>query len=184
MTRPGSGVATPQSYCVVVADATRARVLVLEAAEPEAARAGGERAASGGLIEITELTNPVVRARPAAPSGRGPAGAELSRASAHRDRGAAERDFAAEIAEEAAAAWTVHAPCALILVAPPSTLAALRAAVDDRCGGPIDPTAVHELARDLVRLDGARLYDELAGVGLIPATGHPAPIQPAGGLWR
>lgn len=195
MTRSSSGVVTSQSYCVVVADATRARVLVLAPAEAESrARTEtgaddepGEPDLAPELVEIAEITNPAVRARPGdAPAGRGGArGAGVHSVPAYRDhREAVERHFAAEVAEEAAAVWTAHAPCALILAAPAPTLAALRAAVAERLGGPIEPTAVHELARDLTRLGGARLRNELAGAELLPVRGHHVPVQPASGSWR
>ena len=196
MTRSSSGVATSQSYCVVVADATRARVLVLELAQAETRartetgaddETGGEPELAGELVEIAEITNPAVRARAGdAAAGRGgPRGAGLHSAPAYRDRrDAIERHFAAEVAEEAAAVWTAHAPCALILAAPAPTLGALRAAVAERLGGPIEPTAVHELARDLTRVGGARLRNELAGAELLPVRGHHAPVQPASGSWR
>ena len=141
----------PRTSCVVVADASRARVLVLE---PD--RETGDAAASE-LVEVAEITNPMVRARSAA---------VLSHV--RRD---IERHFAAEIAEEAAAVWSCYPPCELIVAASPAMLAVLRPAIQARTGGPIDPSGIHELARDLVKLSGPRLRDELAGAGLVPARG-------------
>lgn len=143
-----------RTFCVVVADASRARILVLE---PD--RETGDTAASE-LVEVAEITNPMVRARSAA-------------ALSHIRRDM-ERHFAAEIAEETAAAWSCCPPCELIVVASPAMLAVLRPAIRARTGGSIDPIRIHELARDLVKLSAARLRDELAAAGLVPArgTGH------------
>jgi protein required for attachment to host cells len=175
---------------VVVADASRARVLVLE---PD--RETGDAAASE-LVEVAEITNPLVRARSAAvPS---------------HDRRDIDRHFAAEIAEEAAAVWSCYPPCELILAAGPAMLALLRPAIQARTGGPIDatgsfaprpagragtvptrqrlasrvdPSGIHELVRDLVKLSGPRLRDELAGAGLVPPRGAAAHRSGLAG-WR
>lgn len=143
-----------RTFCVVVADASRARILVLE---PD--RETGGTAASE-LVEVAEITNPMVRARSAA-------------ALSHIRRDM-ERHFAAEIAEEAAAAWSCCPPCELIVAASPAMLAVLRPAIRARTGGPSDPIRIHELARDLVKLSAPRLRDELAAAGLVPArdAGH------------
>jgi protein required for attachment to host cells len=158
-TEPGDGpVSGSRTFCVVVADASRARVLVLE---PD--RETGDAAASE-LVEVAEITNPLVRARSAA--GRSQERREL--------RHEIERHFAAEIAAEAAAVWACYPPCELILVAGPAMLAVLRLAIRARTGGApggIDPSGIHELARDRVKLSGPRLRDELAGAGLVPARG-------------
>ena len=152
VTEPGDGpMSGPRTCCVVVADASRARVLVLEP-DPET----GDAAASE-LVEVAEITNPLVRAR--------------SAAGLSYDRRDIERHFAAEIAAEAAAVWSCYPPCELIVAASPAMLGVLRSAIRARTGGPIDPSAIHELARDLTRLSGPRLRDELAGAGLVPARG-------------
>lgn len=137
-----------RAFCVVVADAARAAVLVLNA--------DGEGDANSELVEVSEIDNPLVRARRA-------------KAPAQRARGDGEHHFAAEIADEAAAVWSCYPPCELILVASADMLGALRQAVAERLGGPIDPTAVHELARDLIRLSSTRLHEELAALGLLPS---------------
>jgi protein required for attachment to host cells len=150
---------------VVVADAAHARVLVLE---PD--RDTDETAASE-LVEVAEITNPMVRARSSAAAGhngrRGrtpPQG--IPEYQDHRR--AIERHFAAEIAEEAAAVWSCYPPCELIVAAGPGMLAALRPAIHERTGGPIDPAAIRELARELTRLTVAQLHDELIGADLLP----------------
>lgn len=163
VTEPGDGAESgAHAICVVVADASRARVLVLEP-DPET----GDAAASE-LVEIAEITNPRVRARSAA-------GLSFNR----RD---IERLFAAEITEEAAAVWSCYAPCELIVAASLAMLAVLRPAIraqierttERPIDGPIAPSGIHELARDLVKLSGPRLRDELAGAGLVPARGAAA----------
>jgi protein required for attachment to host cells len=154
-TEPGDElVSGSRTFCVVVADASRARVLVLE---PD--RETGDAAASE-LVEVAEITNPLVRARSAA--GRSQDRREI--------RHEIERHFAAEIAAEAAAVWACYPPCELILAAGPAILAVLRPAIRARTGpGGIGPSGIHELARELVKLSGPRLRDELAGAGLVPA---------------
>lgn len=159
VTEPGDGaVSGSRAYCVVVADASRARVLVLE---PD--RETGDTATSE-LVEIAEITNPMVRARGAA---------MLSHV--RRD---IERHFAAEIAAEAAAVWSCYPPCELIMVASLAMLAVLRPAILARIERQTEPgeipIGIHEVERDLVKLSGPRLRDELAAAGLVPArdAGH------------
>lgn len=161
-TEPGDGsVSRDRTFCVVVANASHARVLVLE---PDR-EAGG--AAASELVEIAEITNPMVRAR--------------SAAVASHDRRDIERHFAAEIAAEAAAVWSGYPPCELIVAASPAMLAMLRPAIRARTG--IHPSGIHELARDLVKLRGPRLRDELASAGLVPARGAAAHRSGLAG-WR
>lgn len=156
VTEPGDGAESgAHAICVVVADASRARVLVLEP-DPET----GDAAASE-LVEIAEITNPRVRAR--------------SAAGLSFDRRDIERLFAAEIAAEAAAVWSCYAPCELIIAASLAMLAVLRPAIRAQIERTTErPSGIHELARDLVKLSGPRLRDELAGAGLVPARGAPA----------
>ena len=158
-TEPGDGAASgARTFCVVVADASRARVLVLE---PD--RETGD-ASTSELVEIAEITNPMVRARSAA-------------ALSHVRRDI-ERHFAAEIAAEAAAVWSSYPPCELIVAASLAMLAVLRPAIWERTGGAVHPRGIRELARDLVKLSGPRLRDELAAAGLVPArdAGHHSPV--------
>jgi protein required for attachment to host cells len=158
---------------VVVADAAHARVLVLE---PD--RDTGDTARSE-LVEVAEISNPMVRARGGAAAarngrrGRTPPQGIPEYRDQRRD---IERHFAAEIAEEAAAVWSCYPPCELIVAAGPAMLAALRPAIREKTGGPIDPSAIHELARELPRLTGAQVHDELASAGLLP----PRDAQPIG----
>jgi hypothetical protein len=159
VTEPGDGaVSGHRTFCVVVADASRARVLVLE---PD--RETGD-ASTSELVEIAEITNPMVRARSAG---------MLSQV--RRD---IERHFAAEIAAEAAAVWSSYPPCELIVAASLAMLAVLRPAILARIERPAErgeiPSGIHELERDLVKLSGPRLRDELAAAGLVPArdAGH------------
>ena len=168
-TEPGDGaVSGARTFCVVVADASRARVLVMEPDRETGDAAGSE------LVEIAEITNPMVRARHAAVQSH-----------ARRD---IERHFAAEIAAEAAAVWSSYPPCELIVAANLAMLAVLRPAILAQTQGmqaqgmrierPATrseiPSGIHEVERDLVKLSGPRLRDELAAAGLVPAraAGH------------
>jgi protein required for attachment to host cells len=142
------------NVCVVVADAARARVLVLESE----------------LVDVSEITNPILRARGAP----GQSGSGAGR----RD---VDRHFAAEIAEEAAGVWSLYPSCELILVASPGMLGLLRTAIANKIE-PTDRIAVHELARDLTKLAGPKLHDDLAEAGLIPPRGWQGASPSAPGL--
>lgn len=165
MRRPA---AQARTSCVVVADAARARVLVLEV-DPATG-------AASELVEISEITNPMLRVRGgAAPSAgdrrghRTPGHGVVELRDHRRD---IERHFAAEIAEEAAAVWSWYPDCELILAAGPAMLGLLRPAIE-RKTGPLGSRA-RELARELTRLSPPRLHDELIAAGLVPARGPDA----------
>ena len=161
-----------RNLCVVVADASRARVLVLDDSElPH-------------LVLVAEITNPLARARdrdlvsqarrdvPILPRGD---------TSDHRDvhRREAERHFAARIAEEAAAVWRSYPRCEVILAAGPAMLGLLRPVLarSVRASG----CTVRELARDLTKLTPSALHDQLADQALLPPRGRAAPLQPIPG---
>ncbi|HEX7842517.1 MAG TPA: host attachment protein [Kofleriaceae bacterium] len=154
MNDPIERVPRADNVCVVVADAARARVLVLESE----------------LVDVSEITNPILRARGAP----GQSGSGAGR----RD---IDRHFAAEIAEEAAGVWSLYPGCELILVASPGMLGLLRPAIARKIG-PRDRVAVRELAQDLTRLAGPKLHDQLAEAGLIPPRGRQGASQSAPGL--
>lgn len=84
-----------------------------------------------------------------------------------------ERHFAAEIAAEAAVVWSCYPPCELVVAASLAMLAVLRPAILARIERPAEPreipSGIHALERDLVKLSGPRLRDELAAAGLVPA---------------
>jgi protein required for attachment to host cells len=168
---------------VVVAGAARARVLMLEPASDDGSAEASE------LVEVGEITNPMLRARGAGAVSDGGAGRRggarvpLHGAPEHGDprRRDIERHFAAEIAEEAAAAWRRYPPCELIVVASAWMLDLLRPAIDQKLG-PTDRVGVHELARDLTKVAAAKLHDDLAEAGLLPARGDAPPHRSAPGL--
>lgn len=164
-----------RNMVVVVADAARARVLVLD--QTELPR----------LIEVAEITNPLARARDRElVSQARPAARELpilprGDTSDHRDvrRREAERHFAARIAEEAAAVWRGYPRCEVIVAAGPAMLGLLRPALARavRAGG----CTVRELARELTKLTPSALHDQLADQALLPPRGRAAPLQPIPG---
>ncbi|HEU4733208.1 MAG TPA: host attachment protein [Kofleriaceae bacterium] len=142
----------PRSYCVVVADAARARVLALDG--------GGE---NRELDELAEITNPAVRVR------HFDIGSDPNRREIERHFAA---HFAAQIAEEAVAVWSCLPSCELILAASPAMLAVLRPEVSRRIGS--DPHVdVRELPRDLTKLARPRLHDQLSAAGLMPSREPP-----------
>jgi hypothetical protein len=132
-----------RNVCVVVADAARGRVLLLDDA------AGGVE-----LVEVARITNPALRVR----------GGGLGAVQRHD----ADRHFAAEIAEEAAAACRLYPRCELVVVAAPGMLALLRVALE-RAIGTDEPITLRLNADDLTRLAGAPLHDALAQRSLVPA---------------
>ena len=169
--------------CVLVADAARARVFVLDAAR----EAGGP--AITELVELAEIKNPMLRARDvellsdSRPGLRreGPQGPRHA-VSDHREnhRRDLERLFAARIAEEAAGVWRRYPSCELIVAASPRMLGFLRPAIERQIRAK-DRLEVHELTRDLTKLSPSMLHDLLAEAGLLPARGRRPPLVPAPG---
>lgn len=165
--------------CVIVADGARARVWVLNT----------DHGAGPELLGVAEVTNPTLRARDVdvvSDSGsgrRGGAKTPIHSPPDHRDqhRRELERQFAAQIAEEAAAVWRRYPACDLIVVAGPQMLGLLRPAIDRQIRAK-DKLHVHELTRDLTKLTGPALHDLLAKDKLLPERGRGAPTIPAPGL--
>ncbi|HEX2692014.1 MAG TPA: host attachment protein [Kofleriaceae bacterium] len=168
--------ARARNFCVLVADAARARMLVLDIDH-----ASGQMISE--LIEVGEITNPMLRARDSevvSDSGggrRGGAKTPIHATSDHRDqrRRDIERHFAGLVAEEAAEVWRRYPSCELVIVASPVMLGMLRPAIDRQIR-PKDRIERHELARDLTKLSAPMLHDLLAESGLLPARGRRAPI--------
>ena len=175
--------ARARNVCVLVADAARARLLVLDA------EAAGGGAPTTRLVEIQKLSNPLLRALDAeavSDSGtgrRGGARTPLHSTPDHRDhrRRGAERHFAAIAAEEAAGVWRRYPSCEVVVVAPPVMLGLLRPAIERQLRAK-DRVTIHEVAGDHTKLSAAMLHDLLAGSGLIPERGRREPIVPAPGL--
>jgi len=172
-----------RNVCVLVADAARARVLLLDTertgVDPETSQ----------LVEVAAITNPTLRARDSevlADSGsgrRGGARTPLHSPPDHRDhhRREVERQFAVRIAEEAAGVWRRYPSCELILAASPVMLGLLRPAIQGLLRAK-DQVLIRELARDLTKLSGPMLHDLLAGSGLVPERGRRPPIVRTPGL--
>ena len=172
-----------RNFCVLVADAARARVLTLEI---DAASIG---TATSELVELVKLTNPMARALDASTvsdsgSGRrGGAATPLHSTSDHRDhrRRELERHFAGLVVEEAAAVWRRYPSCELVVVAPPVMLGLLRPTIKRHIRAK-DHVAIHEVASDHTKLTAPKLHDLLAESGLLPSRGRRAPIVPEPGL--
>jgi len=172
-----------RNVCVLVADAARARVLVLGVDHASVGPAITE------LVEVAELTNPMLRARDTeavSDSGsgrRGGAKTPLHSTPDHRDhrRRDIERHFAAVVAGAAAGVWRHYPSCELIVVASPVMLGLLRPAIDRQIRAK-DQLAIHEVASDLTKLTVPMLHDLLAESALLPERGRRAPILPTPGL--
>jgi protein required for attachment to host cells len=172
-----------RNFCVLVADAARARVLALDVDRT------GVGPGTSELVELAKLANPMLRALDAeavSDSGsgrRGGAKTPLHSTPDHRDhrRRDIERHFAAIVAEEAAAVWRQYPTCELIVVAPPVMLGLLRPAIDRQIRAK-DQIAIHEVASDHTKLSAPMLHDLLAKSDLLPERGRRAPILPTPGL--
>ncbi len=172
-----------RNFCVLVADAARARVLALEVASPSLGPNTAE------LVELVKLTNPMLRTLDTAAvsdsgSGRrGGARTPLHSTPDHRDhrRRDIERHFAAVVTEEAAAIWRRYPSCVLVVVAPPVMLGLLRPAIE-RSIRAKDRLTIHEVASDHTKLSASKLHDLLAESELLPARSRRAPIMPEPGL--
>lgn len=170
------------AVCVLVADAARARVLVLVVDRSSLGPA------TAALVEVADLTNPMLRARDVEAVSdtrtgqRGGARTPLRATSDHRDhrRRDLARRFAAIAAEHAAGVWRRHEPCELIVAASPVMLGLLRSAIDRQIRAK-DQIVVHEVARDLTKLSAPMLHDLLAEAALLPERGRRAPLKPAPG---
>jgi hypothetical protein len=164
---------------VIVADAARARVLVLAELGSAPAR----------LVEVAAVTHPERRARDSEvlsetrPGLRreGPHGPRHGMDD-HRDRHrrAVDREFARLAVDEAVRNWRAHGATRVIVAASPAMLGLLRPAIARSNGGQ-KPFGVLELARDLTRLSPPALHDALAEAGLLPPRGRPSvPSPPIG----
>lgn len=178
--------ARARNACVLVADAVRARVFVLD----ETREAGSPTITE--LVELAEIKNPIARtsdtevlseSRPGlrreAPQGPRHA------VSDHREdrRRELERQFAARIAEEAAGVWRRYPACDVIVAASPRMLGFLRPAIERQIR-PKDQIDLHELPRELTQLSAAMLHDLLAEEDLLPERGRRPPLMPVPGLPR
>ncbi len=161
-------------YCVVVADAARARLFTLEPA--------GSPEVEGGpnLVERNDLVNPEQRLRDSerwsdlkTGRNRAPAGGQAHGYDDHRERHMDEwrRRFARGVAHEAAALVERGKARHLIVVAPKRMLGLLRAelstALKNQC-------SVQALAKDLSKLAPQDLHEHLTKEGLVPARRVPA----------
>lgn len=181
----GAGLAGVRAhYCIIAADAARARILLL--ATPES----GLAPTLMPLTEVADMTRPDGRAKDRdllsepRPGRRADvfAGANSGHTVDDRRnnrRREGNREFADSIAEAASRVWRSLPACEIIVVASPGMLGVLRPALARRTGGPT-PHRVHELARDLSKLAPAALHDALATAGLLPARARREPRP----LWQ
>ncbi|HWM88369.1 MAG TPA: host attachment protein, partial [Kofleriaceae bacterium] len=167
-------------FCVVAADAGRARILTLES------ETAADEPTAGRLVEISDLSNPARRARDKdlfaesrpgvqRESPAGPTHGVDDRRGGQRQE--ADKKFAELVAEQAEAAWRQYPACKIVVVAPPRMLGNLRPAIARRRTGASVPE-IQELGRDLSRLAPPALHDALAEAGILPARGRTG----AGGL--
>jgi hypothetical protein len=147
---------TRARYCVIVAGAARARILLLATAE------SGLSPTLMPLTEVADLARLEGRTRD-----------RDLRSDGRRESG---REFAEQVAEAASRVWRTLPACDIVVVANRTALGQLRPAIARRTGGAI-PHNVHELARDLGKLAPAALHDALATAGLVPPRGRRQPVR-------
>jgi protein required for attachment to host cells len=159
---------------IIVADAARARILVLRTTHGELAPT------LSPLIEVAQLTAPVLRTRDrdaysdtrpglSRASPGGPAHAFSDRREGHRRSDT--RHFAQQLLVEAERAWRRFHVERIVVVASPVMLGILRPLLSHPAGLPRS-----ELARDLTQLTLPALHDALAAAGMIPARRRRPPL--------
>jgi protein required for attachment to host cells len=170
---PDAGGAQQAGYCVIAADAGRARILTLEAGS-------SSDEAAAHLVEVADLSNPARRTRDSDLFSDTRPG--LRREGAHgprhavddgrdRQRDESDKKFAEQVAEQAEAAWCHFAACHIVVVAPPKMLGILRPVLARHQRG-VTRCDVDELDRDLSRLAPSALHDALAEAQLLPPRGR------------
>lgn len=181
----GAGVAGVRAhYCVIAADAARARILLLATSE------SGLAPTLMPLTEVADVMRPDARAhdrdlhsesRPArrADLFAGPNSGHTVSDNRENKRRESGREFAESVAEAASRVWRTLPSCQIVVVANPTMLGFLRPAIARRTSGPT-PHEVHELSRDLSKLAPAALHDAVAAAGLVPPRGRRKPRP----LWQ
>lgn len=152
-------------YCVVVADATRARFFVLEPSNRPASES------SPRLIEQDGLRNSERRARDANGFSDTRTGANRSPGSRthpyddHRSRHVEEFDrrFASLVADRIRRLTETHAPRQVIIAAPDRMLGLLRQALNG-----FDRASIQDVALDLTKQNQHAIHDRLARDALLP----------------
>ncbi len=159
------------TFGVLVANATRARVFLLDAPEGEYAPTLTQ------LVEVSQSTRPEQRAKDSEVFSDSRPGARLDgpHGSGHgvsdrRDgaRRMAEQRFADQVVEEALRIFDDAGVTRVVFVAGPSMLGLLRPAVARKQAGQTQ-WRVSELPRELSRLSPSALHDALAAAGHLPA---------------
>jgi protein required for attachment to host cells len=163
------------AYCVLAADSARARVFTLDGS-PDVTEPTLRK-----LVEVSDLTNPALRARDAdlftdsRPGLQhafrdGPSHGVSDRRDARRRE--MRRRFAEMAVEEAAEVWRRFPSARLIIAASPGVLGDLRAALARHRDAPRD---VVEVARELANRTPTLIHDALAHAGAVPRRGRLPP---------
>jgi hypothetical protein len=178
-TEPLSLGGEPEHYCVIVANAGRARVFSL-------ARFGESDEALTELLQVFEMNNPEARRTPhdqfsdsrpglQQAGGDGPAHGVSDRRDHHRAE--ADRRFFAAVVAEAAGVWRQRPRVKLVIAGGPPVIGALRPLIErEKRQNPA--MTVVEVSSDLTRLAGPALHDALARAGVIPPRQRRAPVPP------
>jgi protein required for attachment to host cells len=168
--RPAAAQSRRSNFCVILADAARARILTMESSR------GALEPTLDALVEVADLTRPERRARDSEvftdtrpglrrEGAHGPRHGVSDRRDQHRHE--TDRRFAEQVADEAARIWSGYHACRVLVVASPAMLGLLRPAIARRTRG-ASPHDIHELDRDLTRLATPAVHDALAAATLLP----------------
>lgn len=159
------------SYCIVVADGTRARLFTLEA--------GATDEPGPNLTEQDDLANPEHKLQGHEKYSTTRTGSNLNPHKGpahgyddHRDKEEREHErwFARDVARRAVALAQQHKSHQLVVVAEKRMLGLLREAL---VLPPKSGIELHELAKDLTQLASTELQEHLAEAGLVPARRAP-----------
>lgn len=152
--------------CIVVADASRARLFQFERSQ----EAEGLRET---LVETRDLVDPARRLRPStlfsdSRPGTNRTGNLQYALDDHRDASIDRLDatFAREIVDAVAEMVRAHPVQRIVVCASPNMLGTLRRAGEDVLPSTV---TVDQLSRDLVKLTPTELRDQLASYGFLPA---------------
>lgn len=166
------------AFCVLLADSSRARILMLSSKE-------GYPRPIHRLHEIADWRNPQKRARDSeryadSRSGRRRGGGRVAAHSVDDRRQSlhvSDRLFIRGVVEGVVAIFKEFPNCQLVIVANPRMLGLLRPAIARHRGGP-SLSDIIEFSRDLTQMSAPAVHEALAKAGFLPGPGRLAPVLP------
>jgi protein required for attachment to host cells len=156
-----------QRFCLLVADAARARIFTVEPADPTQPKRGVDLHERVDLVDNERRHPPAELVSDHPGTGRSPTGLRFGvddHRAAHVDE--LDRRFARELVTRLATIAREAGIGRAVVIASPSMLGVLRKEVRATLESSI---AVQSIALDLTRATVAELHDRLVGLGLVPA---------------